>query len=428
VILGFDELQILGQQQVVAPGRLRPDVSRLRARSDHKTTDRPHSGDSRFGVEGAARLGPPPVPPDPGRPAERCLQGKDTRRLRVALQAWGYLAEAAYHATGSGISSARARCSFASLGYPMLETEFEFVAGTARGILSNPRPETRPMLPASFRHMPLCRTVGIISQILAQSCIFALVACLPSAAQAETTLLDAGYRQMYDLQFDQAHRTFSEWQRLHPEDPIASVSDAATYLFTEFDRLHILEMQYLVHGDQGRKLVPDPVLKQKFETALNRAMELATKTPQDANTAFALVLCHGLRSEYLGLIEKRYAPALKEIKTARILAQQLLVNHPDNYDAWIAVGVENYFLGIKSAPLRWALRMGGGQTDRTLGIAELQLTADKGHYLAPFARLLLAVAALRDRNTDRAHDLLAALAHDFPHNPLYTQELAKLTR
>jgi hypothetical protein len=72
--------------------------------------------------------------------------------------------------------------------------------------------------------------------------------------------------------------------------------------------------------------------------------------------------------------------------------------------------------------------MGGGQTDRTLGIAELQLTAEKGRYLAPFARVLLALAAFRDHNTDRAHNLLAALAHDFPHNPLYTQELANLSR
>lgn len=273
--------------------------------------------------------------------------------------------------------------------------------------------------------MSLRKPVGITNKILAQISIVTIVVGL-SSARAETTLLDLGYRQMYDLQFDQAHRTFSEWQRLHPEDPMASVSDAATYLFTEFDRLNILKLQSLVHDDETRRLVPDPVLKQKFEAALNRSAELAAQTPQDPNAEFATVLSHGLRSEYLGLIERRFTQALKEIKTARVLAQQLLVRHPDNYDAWIAVGVENYFLSIKPAPVRFALRMAGGQTDRTLGIAELKLTADKGHYLAPFARLLLAVAALRDQNTERAHDLLASLARDFPHNPLYAQELANL--
>jgi hypothetical protein len=87
------------------------------------------------------------------------------------------------------------------------------------------------------------------------------ILCLTSAARAETTLLDAGYGQMYNLQFDQAHRTFSEWQRPIPEDPMAAVSDAAAYLFTEFDRLHILQSEFFVHDDhfsKDHKVAPDP--------------------------------------------------------------------------------------------------------------------------------------------------------------------------
>jgi hypothetical protein len=34
---------------------------------------------------------------------------------------------------------------------------------------------------------------------------------------------------------------------------------------------------------------------------------------------------------------------------------------------------------------------------------------------------------LRDRNTDLARDLLTALAQEFPNNPLYTQELVRLS-
>ena len=84
-------------------------------------------------------------------------------------------------------------------------------------------------------------------------------------------------------------------------------------------------------------------------------------------------------------------------------------------------------LSVKPAPLRWLLRLGGGQTDRLLGMEKLRLTAEKGRYLAPFARLLLAVAALRDRDKTRARDLLAGLAREFPKNPLYTQELAGIS-
>ena len=54
------------------------------------------------------------------------------------------------------------------------------------------------------------------------------------------------------------------------------------------------------------------------------------------------------------------------------------------------------------------------------------MTAEKGRYLNPYARLLLAVAALRDKNIPKARDLLGALAREFPHNRLYAQELAQL--
>ena len=264
--------------------------------------------------------------------------------------------------------------------------------------------------------------------MFSRASLLAIAVGLAPCARADTSL-DAGFRQMDNLQFVQAHRTFAEFQRLHPEDPMGPVSDAAAYLFTEFDRLQILQSEFFVHDSHfytDRRLTPDPALKQKFETALNKAAELAARAPQDPNATFAAVLCHGLQSDYLALIEKHYAASFKEMKGARTLADQLLAEHPEYYDAWIAVGVENYLLSIKPLPLRLILRLAGGQADRALGIEKLRLAAEKGRYLAPFARLLLAVAALRDRDKGRARDLLAGLARDFPNNPLYLHELSGL--
>jgi hypothetical protein len=44
----------------------------------------------------------------------------------------------------------------------------------------------------------------------------------------------------------------------------------------------------------------------------------------------------------------------------------------------------------------------------------------------PYARLLLAVAALRDNNQPQARRTLAWLAEAYPQNRLYSEELAKL--
>jgi len=253
------------------------------------------------------------------------------------------------------------------------------------------------------------------------------VLCVASAA-AETPL-EQGYRHMYNLEFEQAHRSFAEWHVQHPDDPLAPASDAAAYLFTEFDRLHILQSEFFTHDQHfitDHKLSPDPALKKKFEAALADARTLAGRAPSQPDSMFANVLASGLHSDYLALIEKRYAASFTEMKQARMDAERLLAAHPDRCDAWVAVGVENYMLSIKAAPMRWLLRMAGGQTDRTVGIQKLKTAAEKGHLLAPFARLLLAVASLRDKDIPRARDILENLAREYPHNPLYTQELARM--
>jgi len=249
-----------------------------------------------------------------------------------------------------------------------------------------------------------------------------------STAHGET-LLELGYRQMYNMQFDEAHRTFANWETANPDDPLGPASDAAAYLFTEFDRLHILQSEFFVHEEHfftDHRLTPDPLMKQRFEAGLEKAVTLANRAPDEPNARFALVLAHGLRSDYLALIEKRYLPAFKEMKVARALSEQLLATHSEYADAWIAIGVENYMLSLKPAALRWLLRLGGGVTDRAVGLEKLRITADKGHYLAPFARLLLAVAALREHQKDQARDILAELSKEYPRNPLYREELARL--
>jgi hypothetical protein len=234
---------------------------------------------------------------------------------------------------------------------------------------------------------------------------------------------------MYDLQFAEAHDTFHEWEREHPADPMGPASDAAAYLFAEFDRLHILQSEFFTHDQHfvtDHKLTPDPGLKQQFEAALARAHALSAKSPDDPNSQFASILASGLKSNYLALIEKRYGPSLQEMKAGRNAAEKLLAADSTFYDAYLAVGVENYMLSIKAAPIRFLLRLSGAQTDRATGIEKLKLTAEKGHYLAPFARLLLGVAALRDNDTRTASRILTNLAREYPHNPLYRQELARL--
>lgn len=238
---------------------------------------------------------------------------------------------------------------------------------------------------------------------------------------------------MYDLRFDNAHRAFEEWQHEHPEDPFGHTSNAAAYLFSEFHRLGVLQSKFFLNDrnfTDHHKLTPDPSARQAFDGELATSLQLADsaldRSPDDCDALFAKALDLGLRADYLALIDKKNVASLSYIKKGGSLAAKLLKLDPSRYDAYLAVGVENYLLSLNPAPVRWILHLYGMGTDKSYGIEELRLTAEKGHYLLPYARLLLAVAALRDGNRSEAEELLTGLATEFPDNPLYEVELARL--
>ena len=252
---------------------------------------------------------------------------------------------------------------------------------------------------------------------------------LPSAG------LDHGFRRLYDLDFTGGQREFESWEKLNPENPMGPASEAAGILFSEFNRLGVLEAQFYeddsVFGAR-KKYQADPGERVRFDKQLSRAEDLAksrlTRDPRDRDALLAMTFAAGLRSDYAALIEKRNLASLHYAKEATAWAQQLLAVDPGCYDAHLAGGVSRYIIGSMAAPVRWFLRLGGVAGDKAGGIAELQKTAAQGHLLAPFARILLAIAYVREKDLPRARELLMGLQQDFPNNALFGRELARLDK
>ena len=255
------------------------------------------------------------------------------------------------------------------------------------------------------------------------------VADLPSAG------LDRGFRRLYDLDFNGAQKEFEAWEKLNPENPMGPVSEAAAILFSEFNRLGVLESQFYEDNSifaARKKYATDPRQRVRFEQQLSRAEDLAIsrlgRDARDRDALLAMTLANGLRSDFAGLIEKRNMASLHYAREATAWAQRLLVADPSCYDAHLASGVSRYIIGSMAAPVRWILRLGGVAGDKAGGIAELQTTAAQGHLLAPFARILLAIAYVREKNLPRARELLLALQRDFPDNTLFGRELTRLDK
>jgi len=242
-----------------------------------------------------------------------------------------------------------------------------------------------------------------------------------------------GWLKMYDLRFDEAHQVFNQWKQTHPADPLGPASDAAAYLFSELARLGVLESELFTDNarfEDRAKVQPDPRMKTMFDREIQNADMLADSALRvraaDTNALFCKSLNLGLRADFASLIEKRDLAALKYTKESRAFADQLTAIDPKAYDAFLGPGLENYLLSLKPAPLRVLLRMTGSLVDREKGMEQLRMTAQFGHYLEPFAKLLLAVAAIRDNNQLRARELLSELHNRFPNNQLYLRELNRL--
>jgi hypothetical protein len=245
--------------------------------------------------------------------------------------------------------------------------------------------------------------------------------------------LYSGWLKMYDLKFDEAHQVFGQWKQSHPGDALGPASDAAAYLFSELARLGVLESELFVDNEtfwNRAKPRPDPQMKPRFEAEIQRTEQLADVALQangvDTNALFAKSLTFGLRADLASLIEQQNLAALRYTKQGRPYSDRIRAADPKFYDAYMGLGLENYLLSLKPAPVRALLWMTGSQVDRQKGIEDLRMTAENGHYLEPFAKLLLAVAALRDNNRASARQLLSELHNRFPNNQLYLRELNRL--
>lgn len=262
-------------------------------------------------------------------------------------------------------------------------------------------------------------------------CLAATAADLPRIVLV--TPLEHGFSGLYNLDFAGAQKDFAAWEQLHPDDPMGPVSEAAGFLFSEFNRLGVLEAQFFESDDafvDRPKQTANPELRKKFDAAIERAESLAharlTKDPKDRDALLALTLSSGLQADFASLIDKRNFASIRFTKDATTRAQELLAVCPDCYDALLATGFTKYIIGNLIAPLRWVLRLGGLPSDKKAGLADLQTTADHGHYLAPFARILLAIAYVREKDKPRALQLLAGLHHDFPGNALFQRQITRL--
>ncbi len=244
--------------------------------------------------------------------------------------------------------------------------------------------------------------------------------------------LASGFHLLYTQNSAAGRERFADWESQHPDEPFGQVAVAASYLFEEFYRQDVLSSDFFLNEKKFLRGIdgqPDPERMKNFQEAVQHARKLARqrleKDPKDPEALFALALSAGMESDADMILRKQHLEALKRLKEANEHAKQLLAQHPDANDAYVALGAANYIIGSLSGGARFFLRFGGIHGDKTLGMQQLGKTIENGRYLQPFAKILLALAARREKQERLAQKLLRELSEEFPESGLYAAEYAK---
>jgi hypothetical protein len=255
----------------------------------------------------------------------------------------------------------------------------------------------------------------------------------PLAGPEAPPAIDGGFRLLYELKFTEARRLFTEWNSNHPDDPLGEVSVAASFLFEEFYRQGVLTSEFFLNDKRllgGIAGKPDAERGSGFREANQRARDLARRrikaNRRDVDALFALTIATCMQADFESILEKRQLESLRLIKEADSYAHQLLEQRPDAADAWLALGAANYIIWCLPVHMRFLLWFGGIHGDRKLGMEQLRKAADNGHYLRPFAKIFLAMAAMRENQEELARAQLSDLVSEFPANQLFAAELSRL--
>src|SRR5690349_9537175 len=139
--------------------------------------------------------------------------------------------------------------------------------------------------------------------------VASLVWVSPTArADLSTPEIDRAFTRMYNTDFRGAHESIDRYVSAQPADPLGYAVRASAYLFSELDRLGILESEFFgndKHIGAKKALRPDADVRTKFfaavEDAQSRGTKLLAARANDQNALFAMAITQGVLMDYTAL-------------------------------------------------------------------------------------------------------------------------------
>jgi len=240
-----------------------------------------------------------------------------------------------------------------------------------------------------------------------------LCAGLPGGVRAAEPAepIRAGYELFYRGDLRGAYQHFRLLAEREP-DNLAAAYGALSAVYVRDQAEETLEAEF----------------DKRAEGLIRRAAARLERTPRDQEALFYLAQAHGLRAGYRFQRQKDFFGAVRDATKSKHYSEACVQLDPGRADAYIALGLYNYYADIAPAflkLLRVLLFIPGG--DRSLGLQQLERAAREGELWAPQARLeLIQIYGWLEGRVDEAVGLAETLARTYPDNPEISLRLARL--
>lgn len=280
-------------------------------------------------------------------------------------------------------------------------------------------------------------TVGAVAGLLA----LLLNATVARAADVDTDPLNRqpevreAFQKFYEMDYGEALPLFQRIQREHPSDPIATAYLLDTVLFSELNRLDLLDTTFYANDGfltMKRGVVEDPKVRDWIRALGDKAMGQANAelkvNPNNVDALFARGWTRSLEAVYSGLVERSFTAGLKQALGARSDCERVLQLDPRYTDAELIVGVDEYVVG--ALPLAFKILIGfiGIHGTKGEGLALLHDDAERGVLTRVEANTAMMLFLRREQRYQEAIQIARAMAEEYPHDYLFHLEEANLQK
>ena len=221
------------------------------------------------------------------------------------------------------------------------------------------------------------------------------------------TMVNTGIKQIYNIKFTEAEKTFRSVMADYPEHP------AGRFFLAMIDWWKIL-----LDPDNESY---DEIFFLKLEDVIYQCDQLLDKNPKDVDALFFKGGSIGFRGR-LRAFRESWLKAADDGREALPIVEEAASLDPNNMDVQLGFGIYNYYASVipNEYPMIKPLMIFFPDGDKEKGIQQLKNTAFNGKFAKYEARYFLMTLYYRyENNLMMAEDYSRLLHEDFPDNPVF---------